>query len=44
VLPERIEGRSMRTTPARENLTLLQARPLATRGVILRYAAKPRDA
>ena len=28
----------------RQNLTLLQARPLATGGVILRYAAKPRDA
>ncbi|HEU4681427.1 MAG TPA: dihydrofolate reductase family protein, partial [Gemmatimonadales bacterium] len=27
-----------------QNLTLLQARPLATGGVILRYAAKPRDA
>jgi dihydrofolate reductase len=28
----------------RQNLTLLQARRLATGGVILRYAAKPRDA
>ncbi|HEX2218741.1 MAG TPA: dihydrofolate reductase family protein [Gemmatimonadales bacterium] len=28
----------------RQNLTLLQARPLATGGVILRYAAKQRDA
>ena len=28
----------------RQNLTLLQARPLATGGVILRYEAKPRDA
>ena len=28
----------------RQNLTLLQARPLATGGVILRYAAKPRAA
>ena len=28
----------------RQNLTLLQARPLATGGVILRYAAKSRDA
>ena len=28
----------------RQNLTLLQARPLAPGGVILRYAAKPRDA
>ena len=28
----------------RQNLTLLQARPLATGGVILRYAAKPRNA
>jgi dihydrofolate reductase len=28
----------------RQNLTLLQSRPLATGGVILRYAAKPRDA
>ncbi len=28
----------------RQNLTLLQARPLATGGVILRYAARPRDA
>jgi dihydrofolate reductase len=27
-----------------QNLRLLQARPLATGGVILRYAAKPRDA
>ena len=28
----------------RQNLALLQARPLATGGVILRYAGKPRDA
>ena len=28
----------------RQNLTLLHVRPLATGGVILRYAAKPRDA
>src|SRR5688572_22109168 len=28
----------------RQNLTLQQARPLSTGGVILRYAAKPRDA
>jgi dihydrofolate reductase len=28
----------------RQDLTLLQARPLATGGLILRYAAKPRDA
>lgn len=28
----------------RQNLTLLQARPLATGGVILRYAVKPRGA
>jgi serine/threonine protein kinase len=27
----------------RQNLTLLQARPLDTGGVILRYVAKPRD-
>ena len=27
----------------RRNLTLLQARPLTTGGLILRYAAKPRD-
>ncbi len=28
----------------RQNLTLLQARPLTTGGLILRYAAKPREA
>jgi serine/threonine protein kinase len=28
----------------RQIITLLEARPLATGGVILRYAAKPRDA
>ena len=37
-------GPLFRPGSPRQNLTLLQARPLATGGVILRYGAKPQDA